>query len=459
MCKTPDVVHVALEQVGAYLAAYVTNYRDAYEHLTTERPKGAGYPKRSGISPYLDNARIECQVAADGWIIVDYAGEPRNERWYIAGGPGMVIDYEPTVVPYHIRQQMSALNPLGKDIGLYRIVSQKELPLEVWTGSFPTPAETSQVTCAQKPINIARYHSTLDDLLARLTFGVTSVVDLQIPDDTAPFWLTRKIRNLGFTTADRRYHRFFRYIEIGRHLAPAAWDPRSVVARVGMDIRWDYGSNIGDWQYWSDIKAGSITVLGPKAPSLEGTLAALAEAISGLSDLLDAHSVNDENLYHQFLHEHRILLDVYGTVKSKPRFMYPEGDSPIGKKYVEPDFIVTYPDQTYRLIELERPGKGLDTVRGEPRADLTQSAFQIGEWRDYISRFSDRLQNDFPGLAAGNYRTTIIISRDDALKHGADINRYLSLVRNTVAADEILTYDGLLNRARAAYVQLAALTA
>jgi hypothetical protein len=104
----------------------------------------------------------------------------------------------------------------------------------------------------------------------------------------------------------------------------------------------------------------------------------LADAINRFAALLAVGTDQHEAVFHAFLVEHPILLDVYGIVESKPRFVYPEGESPLGKQYVEPDFIVRYPGQRYRLIELERPAKQLATRDGHPRVGVTQAAFSLG---------------------------------------------------------------------------------
>ena len=301
-----------------------------------------------------------------------------------------MIDYEPTRETDDVRNFLASHGLLGKNIGVHRFVSPTTLPIEVWTGANPLPTEDRSILCDNKPVHIKRYALTLDELLARLTFGITTRIDLHLLPDESPFWITRKWTNLGFTTADRRHKRFLRYVEIGRHLSEAAWDWRSIHMHVGTDVRWDYAYNV-------DSRGGGMAFVGAmETIGAEKTLLLLEEAMTGLTSMLDS-DVDNEDAYHWYLHEHPILLDVYGRVTSKPRFHYPAGQvSAIGKTYLEPDFIVTYPDQTYRLIELERPGKRLDTVQGQPRADLTQAAFQIGEWRDFIAHHPNQIQRGIP---------------------------------------------------------------
>jgi hypothetical protein len=77
---------------------------------------------------------------------------------------------------------------------------------------------------------------------------------------------------------------------------------------------------------------------------------------------------------------------------SRPRFVYPEGKSPLGKAYVEPDFVIRRPGSRYTVVELERPGKLVATKRGHARAEVTQASFQIAEFKDYIVEHYDLAQ-------------------------------------------------------------------
>jgi hypothetical protein len=115
------MTQVNLNDVAKYLSTYIEEYRLAYDRLTLDAPHGAGYPERKSISTYLDDAPFECLLGTDGWVIVDSAGVPRNENWHIAGGPAMMIDYEPTAVPKEIRQLLIDEGIWGESIGIYRI--------------------------------------------------------------------------------------------------------------------------------------------------------------------------------------------------------------------------------------------------------------------------------------------------------------------------------------------------
>ena len=112
----------------------------------------------------------------------------------------------------------------------------------------------------------------------------------------------------------------------------------------------------------------------------------------------------------------------------------------------------------YELIEIERPGKQLATQAGHTRVDLTQAAWQIGEWKSYIANHYDRIRDEFPGIS--NYRTTIVIGRaTESSFAGSDPREYLDVARSQLGVDEILLYDDVLRRAQTAYDRLVATVA
>jgi len=96
-------------------------------------------------------------------------------------------------------------------------------------------------------------------------------------------------------------------------------------------------------------------------------------ASRGMGDLLQVSLRPD-------IRKFSIFLDVYGTCESKPQFVYSAGaTSPIGKTSLEPDFLIRYPDRSYKLIEIERLSKNVATAQGQPRAEIAQAVFQCAE--------------------------------------------------------------------------------
>lgn len=154
-----------------------------------------------------------------------------------------------------------------------------------------------------------------------------------------------------------------------------------------------------------------------------------------------------------------ILLDVYGELISKPRFRYPEGESPLGKAYVEPDFIIRYPGDKYKLVELEKPGKRLATSKGQTRAEVSQATFQIAEWMDYIRNHYELIKLKFPGISV-NCSSMVVIGRasEESIGAGRNTKRYMQMAGQQFAADELLSYDDLVDKAKQAYVRLQSLT-
>ena len=89
---------------------------------------------------------------------------------------------------------------------------------------------------------------------------------------------------------------------------------------------------------------------------------------------------------------------------------------------------------------------------------VTHAAFQVAEWKHYINRHYDLIKSRYPGIP-GSYTTALIIGRETASSFRAteDPHQYLALVREQLSVDEVLTYDDLVHRARAAVAQLQAL--
>jgi hypothetical protein len=449
---------VTIEPADAanYIKQYVEAYRREYRRFSSPPPTGGGYPDIK-VSPYLYSSELTCYLANDGGAIADFSWQPAYQ-WDIAGGPTLLVDFPETRTPPKIVAQLKELGLSGKPIGIYRIVSQDGFSNEVWNGLLPQPTATAESRIDHTRIVVFRYDLDWQSLIQRLTFGAfCKILDLRLPAANSDFWTPRIIRNLGFATADREHKRFYHYLELFPHTGEGAWDVRSIWARVHVDIRRDYASTIGS----QGQGGGYIAFNNPEAPInlFYDRVSALKQAIDEFETLLKESGDLEESVFHNFLNRNPVLIDVYGEPLSKPRFTYPSGESPLGKEYVEPDFIVRYPGDSYKLIELERPNKMIATKQGQPRAELTQAAFQIAEWKTYIANHYERLKDTFPGISV-KCSTMIVISRAHEMTfgEGRDIRRYMELVKNQFSADEVLLYDDLLDRAKQAYIRLSTLT-
>lgn len=185
----------------------------------------------------------------------------------------------------------------------------------------------------------------------------------------------------------------------------------------------------------------------------------LGRAIAALRAALQVHGEEVEAVFHDVLQEHPLLLDVYGTCESKPQFVYPAGtSSPIGKSSLEPDFLIAYPDKSYKLIEIERPSKHVATAQGQPRAEVNQAVFQCAEWRHFIRTHYQELSARYPQIQA-RCKTAVVMSRSNqlAFKGIEDIAAYKGLMLEQFNIDEFYTFDDLYDRAKTAYELLSGL--
>lgn len=227
--------------VAEYLAEYAKKYREEYDRLTASPPAGAGYPPLV-ISPYLASRSIECILSLDGALI--YAeGDPPDYQWWIAGGPAMMVDYEPSRTPQPVVDLLKREGIWGKPIGIYRMVAKTPLPDAVWTGRIDSVQEEASVRFASTEIRVRRTGRSRQEVIQRMTFGaLEGVLDLKLPGPEAPFWQRSLfVRRMGFMTADRMNRRFIGYLEILHHADSAAWDPRAIPTRVQVDVRRDFG--------------------------------------------------------------------------------------------------------------------------------------------------------------------------------------------------------------------------
>jgi hypothetical protein len=185
-------------------------------------------------------------------------------------------------------------------------------------------------------------------------------------------------------------------------------------------------------------------------------LNSLQKAIGALRENLLFNATAPEEAFHRLLEDNPILLDVYGICQSKPVLKYPIGHtSLVGKEFLVPDFIVVYPDKSYKLVEIERPSKGIATKEGQPRAELTQAIFQIAEWKHFIKTHYDSIRDKYPGIQS-KCKSMIIISRSTQKAFGGlqDQKAYAGLLMEQYNVDEVLTYDDLFEWASFAYYQL-----
>jgi hypothetical protein len=458
----------SVQEVVEYLQRYVERYHIEYKRFTKPTDLlGGGYPAFP-ISPYISKESLRCRLGIDGALIFDESNEPEYQ-WHIAGGPAIKVDYEPTRTPAHIGEILRRENLVGKPIGIYRIVAKQDLPREVWTGAYGTPRTKDRIDLGNgRTLYLEEYSLTTAELLKRATFGAFgNVLDIHLPSNESDFWKPHIIRRMGFFPADLNSRVYYNYLEVIPHRDQAAWDKRGIGVRVRSDVRRDFVATIGrdeggsiSFGETADWAEHARPLFDDPMKDFGQRLAKIQSAITEFKKLIQFGIGEPEASFHRFLAENSILLDVYGEAESKPKLNYSPGTtSPVGKTYLEPDFLIKYRHRAYKLVELERANKDFATQKGHPKQDFNQAAFQIGEWRNYIQTHYHLIKGRYPGINA-SLSTMIVMGRSDTSRfdNPTAFRDYLDLLKTTANVDDILTYEDLLERAEMAYARMLALT-
>jgi hypothetical protein len=370
----------------SYLVSYIESYRNTFHQTFIEPPpKGAGYPKLA-ISPYLYEHEIFCYLAKDGAVVAVYTGR---------------TDEELNFLPKH----------------KWMVDTQTLSTIDRGEGHKPTK------------IKLKIYDLSLEELVNRLTPGLFSEMFKNteyLKNMKLSFWNPIIARHLTQATDNDELIRFYSYLEILLHTDKPAWDQRNVGMRVLSDIRRDFAYVMARrGKTYGSIKFGIST-----EELFYERLNELKRAIDGFEELLDSNSEADESLFHNFLKDNSILLDVYAEeIISKPRLPLPEGESLQNKTYVEPDFIIKRPGDEYILIELEKPGKTITTQKGHTSQDLNQSVFQTAEWEYYLKNHHSLIADRFPNIQ-NRHTYMVVISRRKQFEErfvGRNLKQYNSV--------------------------------
>lgn len=450
---------VDIDKVSQFLFTYAEKYRSAYANAIAEPPYGPGYPPLP-VSPYLAAASFEVFIASNG-VVINHIGEEPSDHWHIAGGPALKVDYEPTVTPPAVIKFLESNGLVGKPIGIARIVSKKPLPHFIWQGNVRGIARTAERRDPSTGISLKLHEvkSELKEVVAALSFGAYGyVLDVHLPKHDSEIGEPHLLKNFGVFTADQASRRFFTHLEIHGQSDVCAWDKRTSSLRAKHDLRRDLARALSELE-----KPGSGTLSFGAEPSwieaYSNRLERLETAIKALRNALQSRSDAVESVFHNLIVQHPLLLDVYGRCESKPYFAYPPGSSsPIGKTALQPDFLVKYPDLSYKLVEIERPSKEVATYQGQPRSEVGQAVFQCAEWKHFIKTHYQQLHSNYPGIQS-RCKTAVVMSRttQSAFKSAEDIADYKGLIMEQFKIDEFYTFDDLYDRARTAYVLLAGL--
>lgn len=450
---------VTLDGIANFIFRYAAEYRGAYSKATSPPPSGPGYPGFQ-TSPYLASSTFSVYVTDKG-VVINHEGSEPPYQWFIAGGPAFKVDYEPTRTPPEVVRILEQHDLKGKNIGIYRIVAKDPLEDAIWRGEVTGITKSISVEDDNTGIqlHVNRVAGGLTELLAQLTFGAFGrILDAHLPNEDSAIGTPHVIEGMGVFPADLNNKRFLNRLEIFGQSDSCAWDLRLTHIRAHLDVRNDFARALSS----PPKETGGFLSFGnPNAwiKSYSDRLENLRGALSDLRSALQVQGEEVESVFHAVLERHPLLLDVYGQCESKPRFKYPEDSrSPVGKAYLEPDFLIRYPNRSYKLVEIERPSKSIATAQGQPTAQVGQAVFQTAEWKHYIKSHYQEIVDRYPGIQS-YCKTCVIMSRTQQ-RHFADENAlhdYVGLMMEQYGIDEFLTFDDLYDRASHAYALLSGL--
>jgi hypothetical protein len=440
--RTTDKVDAA--GAANYLEKYIQVYRQQHKRFVASPPDGQGYPDLR-ISPFLYSTELTCALAFDGYVLWDGWDAPTKDGALKLSPPAGRIEPE-----------MLALTGSSP---ARLVIPNSSAPECVITG-IPTGLLSHKTLRSVDNIiiNISQYAVSFIDLLTTICFGAGTIVEIvrkTFAVQADNFWVPTLIRDCAFVSVGAGKTRYIHYLEASLHTELAAWDARSIWVRVNADIARDFRRAI---EIVPGYRSG-FGVSGP-LPAIIDRLNKLGEAIVAFKDLLETDRDSDEKIFHDFLYANPVLIDVYGWVVSKPRWRFPDGvTSSVGKSYLEPDFVVRYHGNRYKLVEIEKPSKRLATEKGHPRSEVGQAANQIAEWRQYLKYNADMIRDDFPNIGM-DFTSMLVISRSSAesVGPGRDIEAVEELYGMQYSINEFYTYDSLLSRAQIMYDRLSAIS-
>jgi len=249
------------------------------------------------------------------------------------------------------------------------------------------------------------------------------------------------------------------------------WHPKNAWIYAFYDIRYHIASAIAESE-----KAGEVYELGEgkeiiviptetiwREYDIKTTLGAklvkFSKDIVEFKDLLEESKSSKEKKFLDYLDKHTHLLDLYAIyIKPQPFLKIPNSKlSTVKGRGRLPDYIAKYRDDTYLLIEVERPSKpifvGEDT---RPSYQLTQAVNQVSVWDEIIRSFGNYLK-EYPGLR--NHHSIIIIGRERAQKFESPkmFRQELNRVNQLYTGISVITFDDLVERAQIAVAKIKAL--
>src|SRR5450755_2126992 len=412
-------MNLDLASLASYLKKYIGEYRRQYKIYCSPPPGGGGFP-RLDISPYVYAEKLECFLLNNGVVIFSPSIVPK--AWYEQAAQNFSI-------PNNKLALMNIANA-PTDIRFSTALSAQ------------TYAEDTGTTLA-----LSRVDEDIENFLIKYTLGFVGAIDINLQFQKDLYYCPHIIRNIGINNVKLRKSKFIPYLEIHTHKEICAWREESIYVRVSTDIRRDFTDAATASIIFKNNSTGSISFGTNVTDQFLSGLRILHAKVDNLQKLLHENPDGVEALYQKELEQNPEIVDFYGKVTSQPQgFKYPVGvTGPDSKTSYIPDFIVEYPNFQWRLIEIEKPNKGIKTKEGHQRSEFTQAMHQIKQWKHLIRQYPEAVRNLYPGITE-HCKYTLIIGRNTPSIYGKDLASYKSMLIGNETDIDIFTYDEFIER-------------
>jgi len=410
---------VSPKQLLDFLVKYISAYRKECSYLTGEPPEGAAYPPMLVNRAYVDSKRIRGYLLKDGILIADVVETKASKGYEL-------------------------------DDSMERLLPKVKATLEDGT-----------------VIEVVKDKRSRQSFVRMITLGMFNLQRGPVPE----YGKRGGLAKLTLRNDSLKKERYVSSIAWYPYRDRTGWHSKNAWIYAFYDIRYDIASAIA-----TSEKAGQVYELGEgkeivAVPTetiwreydiktkLGAKLAKFSKDIEEFKNLLEESESSKEKKFLDYLDKHTHLLDLYSIyIKPQPFLKIPNSKlSTVKGRGRLPDYIAKYRDDTYLLVEVERPSKPV--FAGEdnrPSYQLTQAVNQVSVWDEIIRSFGNYLE-EYPGLR--NHRSIIVIGREHAQKFESPkkFREELNRVNQLYSGINVITFDDLVERAQIAVARIKAL--
>lgn len=410
---------VDAKQLLSFLRRYVDSYRKECKNLTATPPDGAGYPTALLNRAYTDSRLIRVYLLRDGVVIADVVEAKPSE--------GYLLDNSMEIMPARLKETLVE----GTDI---EVVTAK--------------------------------HS-LGNFVSMITLGMFNV---QTNGEAIEFGRHSGFAKLMLRNDRLKKERPISYIAWYPYLDKGGWHPKNAWIYAFYDVRYDIAGAIAMQEKAGKVfkvdNGGEIVAIPTDViwreydikTKLGAKLGRFSKDLEEFKRLLES-KFSHEATFLKYLDDHPHLLDLYAvSIEPQPFLKIPEEKlSTIRGRGRLPDYIAKYRDDTYMLIEIERPDKPIFVGNDiQPSHQLTQAINQVSIWDEIIRSFGNYLV-EYPGIR--NHTSLVVIGREHCRKFSSmeefrtELNR-INQLHNRI---NVITFDDLVERAEVAIAKIAAI--